>query len=190
MDAVTQLIESYISRKAQPIPQALAVQGLRLAVPAIAEAVENGTSRPAREAMSHAALLSGMALANSGLGMAHGVAAALGIHCRVPHGVACAVMLPVALKVNREVRQAELARLAHLLFRESPTRSPAEAVEVLIRQIESLCERVGVPRRLSQLGVTREQLPAIVKSSRGSSMSGNPRELSDEELTAVLEEIA
>ena len=96
MDAITQLIESYISRKAQPIPQALAVQGLRLAVPAIVEAVENAGSRPAREAMSHAALLSGMALANSGLGMAHGVAAALGVHCRVPHGVACALMLPVA----------------------------------------------------------------------------------------------
>ena len=65
MDAITQLIESYISRKAKPIPQALAVQGLKLAMPALAEAVENPTSRQAREAMSHAALLSGMALANS-----------------------------------------------------------------------------------------------------------------------------
>jgi alcohol dehydrogenase class IV len=63
MDAITQLFESYISRKAQPIPQALAVQGLRLAIPAIAEAVADGSSRPAREKMSHAALLSGMALA-------------------------------------------------------------------------------------------------------------------------------
>ena len=112
MDAITQLIESYISRKAQPIPQALAVQGLLLAVPAIAEAVENGRSRPARERMSHAALLSGMALANSGLGLAHGIAPALGIHCRVPHGMACAVMLPSALRINREVRQAELATLS------------------------------------------------------------------------------
>jgi alcohol dehydrogenase class IV len=189
MDAITQLIESYISRKAQPIPQALALQGLRLAVPTIAEAVADGTSRPAREKMSHAAMLSGMALANSGLGMAHGVAAALGIHCRVPHGVACAVMLPVALRVNRQVRQAELARLAHLLFRPSPTRSPEQSVAVLIEKIDQLCDRVGVPRRLSQLGVAKEQIPAIVKSSRGSSMSGNPRALSDEELSALLEEI-
>ncbi len=90
MDAITQLIESYVSRKSQPIPRALAVQGLRMAAPAIVEAVEKGSSQPAREAMSHAALLSGMALANSGLGMAHGVAAALGTHCRVPHGAACA----------------------------------------------------------------------------------------------------
>jgi alcohol dehydrogenase class IV len=189
MDAITQLIESYVSRKARPIPQALAVQGLRLAVPAIAETVEDGEARPAREAMSHAALLSGLALANSGLGMAHGVAAALGIHCRAPHGAACAVMLPVALRVNAEVRQEELAILSHLLFGYSVRRSPAEAVEAFIHEIEALCKRVGVPQRLSQLGVTAGQIPAIVASSRGSSMSGNPRELSDAELTAVLEQM-
>lgn len=189
MDAITQLIESYLSRKAQPIPQALCMQGLRLAVPAIAEAVEEGSSRPAREKMAHAALLSGMALANSGLGMAHGVAPALGTHCRVPHGVACAVMLPVALRVNREVREPELARLAHRLFDCGPSTPPEEAVDLLIREIEALCDEVGVPRRLSELGVRAEQIPALVKDSRGSSMSGNPRELTDQEVTELLEEI-
>jgi alcohol dehydrogenase class IV len=189
MDAITQLIESFISRKAQPIPQALAMDGLKKAIPAIAEAVENGSSQPAREKMAHAAMLSGICLANSGLGMAHGVAAALGVYCRVAHGVACALMLPVALRVNREARQAELARLAHLLFGKGPSTTPEEAVEFLIQEISSLCDRVGVPRRLSQLGVTKEQIPEIVKSSRGSSMAGNPRDLSDAELTAILEEI-
>jgi len=189
MDAITQLIESFISRKAQPIPQALAMDGLKKAIPAIAEAVENGSSQPAREKMAHAAMLSGICLANSGLGMAHGVAAALGVYCRVAHGVACALMLPVALRVNREARQAELARLAHLLFGKGPSTTPEEAVEILIQEISSLCDRVGVPRRLSQLGVTKEQIPEIVKSSRGSSMAGNPRDLSDAELTAILEEI-
>ena len=53
--------------------------------------------------MSHAAFLSGVALANSGLGLAHGVAAALGVHQRVPHGLACAVMLPITLRANRPV---------------------------------------------------------------------------------------
>ncbi|MBV9124699.1 MAG: iron-containing alcohol dehydrogenase, partial [Planctomycetes bacterium] len=72
MDAITQLIESYLSRRAKPIPQALCLQGLELAAGALAEAVEDGRSRTARERMSHAALLSGLALANSGLGLAHG----------------------------------------------------------------------------------------------------------------------
>jgi len=189
MDAITQLIESYISRKAQPIPQALAVQGLRLAVPAIAEAVENGRSQTARERMSHAALLSGMALANSGLGLAHGIAPALGIHCRVPHGVACAVMLPSALRVNREVRKVELATLARHVFDISHALSDDEAVEAMIERIEALCRRVGVPPRLADVGVRHDQIPALVKSSRGQSMSGNPRDVSDAELTRLLEKM-
>ncbi|NQT14608.1 MAG: iron-containing alcohol dehydrogenase, partial [Planctomycetes bacterium] len=159
------------------------------AVPAIAEAVADGSSRPAREKMAHAALLSGMCLANSGLGMAHGVAPALGVHCRVPHGAACAVMLPVALRANAEVCQAELARLAHLVFGVGLATQPKAAVDTLIAEVEKLCDAVGAPRRLSDLGVPAEKLPAIVASSRGSSMSGNPRELSDDELSTLLEEI-
>jgi alcohol dehydrogenase class IV len=189
MDAITQLIESYISRKARPIPQALAVQGLKLTLPALGEAFENPASRPAREAMSHAALLSGMSLANSGLGMAHGVAAALGIHCRVPHGVACALMLPVALRVNRENRREELAELSRMVFGRNAPVSSIDAANMLIREIENLCDRVKTPRRLSQLGVRREQIAEVVKSSRGSSMSGNPRELSDDELKIILDGI-
>lgn len=189
MDAITQLIESYISRKAQPIPQALAMQGLLLAVPAIAEAVANGRSRTARERMSHAALLSGLALANSGLGLAHGIAPALGIHCRVPHGMACAVMLPSALRINREVRQAELAVLARPLLGISLAVPDGKAVDLLIENIEALCRRVGVPPRLADLGVRHDQIPALVKSSRGQSMSGNPRDVSDAELTRLLEKM-
>ncbi len=187
MDAITQLIESYVSRKSQPIPRALALQGLAMAVPAIVEAVENGASRPAREAMSHAALLSGIALANAGLGMAHGVAAALGTLCRVPHGAACALLLPAAIRTNMRLCRDEFALLGNLLFGEKA--KPQNAAEVFLEEIETLCNRVGVPRRLSQVGVTRDQIPAIVKNSRGASMSGNPRELSDAELAAILEEL-
>ena len=181
--------ESYVSRKAQPIPKALAMQGLRLAVPSIAQAVHDGSSRKAREKMAHAALLSGLSLANAGLGMAHGVAPALGVHCRVPHGAACALLLPVALRVNAEVRQADLARLARVLFSRTSSMEPQEAVAALISEITDLCHTVNVPRRLSDVGVTRAHLPALVSSSRGSSMRGNPRDLSDEELTQILEEL-
>jgi alcohol dehydrogenase class IV len=189
MDAITQLIESYISRKAQPIPQAIAMHGLILAVPSIAEAVENGRSRPARERMSHAALLSGMALANSGLGLAHGVAAALGIHGRVPHGMACAVMLPAALRINREARTKELANIARHVFSVPNGAADCEAVDILIEKIEALCRRVGVPSRLADLGIRHDQIPAIVKSSRGQSMSGNPCDVSDVQLTRLLEKM-
>ena len=191
MDAITQLIESYISLKTQPIPRALAMQGLMMAVPNIVLAVQHGSSRPAREKMAHAALLSGMCLANSGLGLAHGVAPALGVHCGVPHGVACALMLPVALRVNRRVRQTELALLGRMVLglQRSTPADDAEVVDAFIDRIDSLCRQVGVPRRLCEVGVTREQIPTIAAASRGSSMSGNPRQLSDEELAAELENI-
>ena len=214
MDAITQLIESFISRRSQPIPDALCLQGIALALPAIIEAVEHGESQSARTAMSHAALLSGIALANSGLGMAHGVAAALGVHAKIPHGLACAVMLPVAMRVNRPVvgdRLAQLGRTMHSALQaavvsQSGADSRADlskilaipdersldddsAVEFAVRTIETICRRVKIPATLTEVGVARDQIPDIVKSSRGNSMSGNPRDLTDTELTTVLTEI-
>jgi alcohol dehydrogenase class IV len=185
MDAITQCIESYISCRARPIPSALALQGTQLAVPSIEEAVNDPHSRTARERMSHAALLSGIALANSGLGMAHGVAAALGVHCRVPHGLACAVMLPVALRTNREVSRYRIAELARACGHAG--NHDLQLAEEFIVRIERLCRAVGIPQTLSELGVKPEQIPHLVHSSRGNSMSGNPREVSDGELTQILE---
>jgi alcohol dehydrogenase len=204
MDAITQLLESLISNRAQPIPQALCLHGLTLAIPAIVEAVKNGSSRPAREAMAHAALLSGLALANSGLGMAHGVAAALGVHARVPHGLACAVMLPQALRINRDASGATLAQLGRVMrqclvdsnlagqssremAKAASFDSDEAATEFVIQIVEHLCERIKIPKTLTALGVSRDQIPAIVTSSRGNSMSGNPKEISDDELTTLLQ---
>lgn len=186
MDAITQLIESYISKRAAPIPQAIAISGLKLAIPALPVAVRDGSSRESREAMSQAALLSGLALANSGLGLAHGVAAALGVHCRVPHGLACAVMLPTALRVNKTVRERELAELEALFACHASVTAAAEA---FVERIVNLCHQVQIPNRLRDLGVTSDQLPALVKSSRGNSMNGNPRDLSDAELLELLQQI-
>ena len=187
MDAITQLIESYISRRAAPIPRALALSGLKLAIPALPLVVRQPTSREGREAMSHAALLSGLALANSGLGLAHGVAAALGVTCRVPHGLACATMLPTALRVNRSVREQDLANLEREF--DPRSESNADLADGFLRRIEALCQEIGIPSRLRDLGVTIDQLPELVKGSRGNSMSGNPRDVSDDELFKLLRDL-
>jgi alcohol dehydrogenase class IV len=137
--------------------------------------------------MAQAALLSGLALANSGLGMAHGVAAALGVHLRVAHGLACAVMLPVALSVNASVCTAQLAQLARETSLAPQTCPDGEAADRFRARIEQIRARLRIPTRLSELGVRAEQLPALARDSRGNSMSGNPRELSDDELLEILE---
>lgn len=189
MDTLTQLLESFVSRNARPIPQSLVVQGARLTLDSLESAYTDGTNRLAREKMAHAALLSGMCLANSGLGMVHGIAPALGTHCRVAHGLACGVLLPVALRENAEVSRDRLAILASLLFPNSFFANYEDAVETLIYEVNMLCNAIHIPRRLSELGVKPEQLPAIVADSRGSSMKANPRELSDLELMRILTKI-
>jgi alcohol dehydrogenase class IV len=138
--------------------------------------------------------------------MAHGVAAALGVHAKVPHGLACAVMLPVALRTNRDVALPQLAQAGRAMkqaivgsaLSDSETRTIAqdanvehndEAADLAIQIVRSLCHRIGIPTTLTQLGVSVKQLPAIVASSRGNSMNGNPKTLTDEELTVLLREM-
>jgi alcohol dehydrogenase class IV len=186
MDAITQLIEARLSCRARPIPSALAAEGLAQALPGIERAVADPTDQAARCAMSHAAYLSGIALANSGLGVAHGVAAALGIVAGVPHGLACAVLLPVALEANRQVRTREVAEFGRLL-RAQPFACDAEAAEWAPAGVRELNARLGIPATLGALGVRAEQLPELVRQSHGNSLSGNPRPIPDDELGAILE---
>ena len=161
LDAVTQLIESYLSRRARPLPQSLARGILGPAMSALPVAVREPAHRRAREVMAHAALVSGMCLANSGLGLAHGVAAALGVHGNVPHGLACAVMLPLALRANRLVAEGRLVELARAVGIDEPV--DAAAADAFVDRVDELCREVGVPRRLSELGLRREQIPDLVR---------------------------
>ncbi len=185
MDAITQLIESFVTRKGTPLTRALCLEGLRVALPALETAVREPQNRVAREAMAYAAWLSGITLANSGLGLAHGVAAALGVHCRTPHGLACAVMLAPAMKANLAVCSREFAQIGAMLAGGSVGTVETDA-ELAIVNLELLASRLAIPSRLRDLGVREDQIAALVPSSRGNSMSGNPRDLPDRELEELL----
>ncbi len=187
MDAITQLIESYLSNRATSLTQAICLEGLKLAIPNLPRAFEDGMNQEARSAMSYAAFLSGVALANSGLGMAHGVAAALGAQCDISHGLACATLLPIALKTNQTASRKQQAVLGKL-FAKDPHLSKAAAIEASITAIEELCDQLRIPRKLRDLGVKENQLEDIANGSRGNSMNGNPRELSTDELYSILKE--
>ncbi|MEX0586833.1 MAG: iron-containing alcohol dehydrogenase, partial [Pirellulales bacterium] len=122
---------------------------------------------------------------NSGLGMAHGVAAALGIHASVPHGLACAVMLPIALAANRAVAQRAYAELAEAIGVAGGC-DEAAASDAFVARIIELGTTLGIPQRLRDMGVTREQIPLLVRDARGNSMQGSPRTIEDQELTDLL----
>ena len=186
LDCITQLIESFVCRFRRPLPRSLVLDALPRAVAAFPSVLDTPADAVARAAMSHAALLSGMALTNSGLGMAHGVAAALGIECGTPHGIACALLLPVALSVNREACEADFATLERSI---DPTAAEDDAVAAVAftTRIEELCAVAGVPRRLAEVGLERGRIGWLADHSGGASMRGNPVELPPESLRLILE---
>lgn len=186
LDAITQLIESFVCRFKKPLPRAMVLDALPRAIAALPDVLADPGDVEPLAAMSHAALVSGMALANSGLGMAHGVAAALGIECGTPHGLACAVMLPVALRVNFEDAWLDYAELERAIDPSAPRRD-REAAEGFVARIERLCREAGVPRRLSDLGLEADRVEWLAENSRGASMRGNPKQLDTEALRGVLQ---
>jgi alcohol dehydrogenase class IV len=96
-------------------------------------------------------------------------------------------MLPVALAANREVAERALAELARAAGLSGEADDAAAAADSLIGAIDAIGSRIGIPRRLGEVGVRADQIPALVQDSRGNSMDGNPRTIDDAELTRLLE---
>ena len=195
MDAFTQLLESYVSTRANPFTDALALSGLRAASDGLLAWYEGGASAVrGRERMAYASLVSGVCLAQTGLGSVHGLASPLGALFPIPHGVVCGTLVGAATRVNIEVMQARdptspaLAKYAQVgsLLRGRQDGDEAADREFLIRSLEEWTERMSLPR-LSALGVGASDLGRVVANSRGSSMKTNPVVLTDEEVQRVLE---
>jgi alcohol dehydrogenase class IV len=194
MDALCQCIESYTSSSAQPMTDALALDGIRRAGRSLRRAFVDGTDLDARQDMSLAALFSGIALANAGLGAAHGFAAPLGASFPVPHGTACAALLPHVMAANvQALREADSAHpvLAHYAsigraLLDDPRLPDESAITGGIESVRQLCRDLSIPG-LEQFGVTRDHVQAIVNLARqASSMRYNPVQLSDEALNSIL----
>lgn len=183
LDALTQLIEPYLSVKANPITDALCIQGIPRAARALPAVWERPDDREARSAMSFASLLGGMALANAGLGAVHGFAAPIGGMFPAPHGAVCAAILPHAMEVNLRVskdrtRFDEVARLL-------TGRTHARAEDGVL-WIAELCTHLEIPP-LRTYGIAERDIPELVeKASQSSSMKGNPVTLCKEDLHEIV----
>lgn len=183
LDAFTQLIEAYVSRATTPPVRSL-VQG---AFTGMWEALEGLSRAPGdvalREKASYGSLVSGVALANAGLGAAHGFAAAVGGMYGVPHGLACAVFLPHVLEANREVIRRDLAVLVGSSLGAEAAEDP---VGWLASEAARFLRAYGLPMDLRRFSIPRENVGELAEKSSGSSMRGNPRELSIEERKQIL----
>lgn len=190
LDALTQLIEPYVSCRANPMTDALCAAGIPLVARALPRAFANGHDLAARTDMAQASLWSGMALANAGLGAVHGLAGPIGGRFTAPHGAVCAALLPHVFAANwRAVREraanpplaARFAAIARWLTgRESA--EPEDAVHWLGERVREF----GVPP-LRHYGIAEGDFDELItQSAAASSMKGNPVPLTPEEVRGIL----
>lgn len=184
MDAFTQLLESFVSTRANPMTDALARSGLAAASEALLP-LHAAQSAEARAKMAYASLVSGICLAQTGLGSVHGLAAPLGAFFPIPHGVACGTLLAAATRVNLEALRARDPQSIALAKYDEVRRLIGAAD--LAAMLDGWITRLALPR-LSQWRVTTADFPRLVANARGSSMKTNPVELSDAEIERILAE--
>jgi alcohol dehydrogenase class IV len=191
MDALSQLIEPLLSQRANPFTDALARDGIRRSARSLRRAYHEGMRDPdVREDLALASLFSGICLANSGLGVVHGIAAAAGARLSAPHGAVCAAVLAAAMELNlralrdRAPDHPALARMGEVatLLTGQPDASPEDAITWL----ESLTTALSVPG-LASYRLEHNEIDAVVAATqKASSMRGNPVQLSDEEVSEIL----
>jgi len=196
MDAFTQLLESYVSARANVFTDALALSGIEAVRDGFFAAWHGGadaTARAGRARMAYASLLSGITLAQVGLGSVHGLASPLGAHFPIPHGVVCGTLVAAATEMNlRAMRErapvhealGKYARIGALLA-ESPPRTTVEACDSLVATLYEWTARLKLPL-LSSYGVGAYDVERIVAGARGSSMQTNPLVLTDGEIAEIV----
>jgi len=190
LDALTQLMEAFVSNKANPMIDGICREGLKRAGRSLLTAYEDGSNRDARQDMSLASLFSGLALANAGLGAVHGFAGPLGGVISAAHGVICARLLPFVMQANVKALQSRadsspaLARYDQIAqFLTGNVR--AKAADGL-KWVQDICLQLKVPP-LSESGLKEQDLPAVIaKAQKSSSMKGNPIALTEDELISIL----
>jgi len=192
LDALSQVLEPFLSARANPFADAMAREGMQRSARSLRRAwdYEMDSDPAVREDLAIVSLFGGLCLANSGLGAVHGFAAALGARFEAPHGAVCGALLPATFEANwRALRQrdpdhpalARMSEVARLL-----TGDPTANVEAAVIWLKNLKESLGVPG-LAPYGLTDSQIPALVEAAKkANSMRANPITLSDEELAEIL----
>jgi alcohol dehydrogenase class IV len=190
VDTLTHLIEGYVSRKANLLTDVLAIRGISLVGEALVSAYNNGSDLEAREKMCLASFMGGVVLTNSGLGIAHGVSPFLGALQGIPHGVANGILLPRAIEFNLSSSIQKFKSIASALGEKIEGLTEEKAAYKALSAVEGIVKELAIPRNLGEFGVKSEDLPELAKKSLTSnSTRGNPRQVSYEDLLALLKKI-
>lgn len=193
MDAFTQLLEAYVSIKANPLTDALAFSGMTAFNEGFFLVWNNQFLADGYSQLAYASLLSGICLAQTGLGSVHGLASPLGAFFPCPHGVVCGTLVAEATAINIEALQARssediaLIKYAQIgrLLADNETLSQKSALSLLVETLRTWTTQLKLPR-LSAFGVQTDDIDTIVANSRGGSMKTNPIVLTDDELRELV----
>lgn len=189
MDALTHAIEGYITKGAWTLTDMFELKAVELIARWLPAAVENGADTEAREGMAVAQYIAGMGFSNVGLGLVHGMAHPLGAFYDIPHGVANALLLPYVMQYNMESSLVKFGDVARAMGVDTAGMDTRQAAQAAVDAVRALAVRVGIPQRLSSLGVREEDLPRLAASALADVCTpGNPRDTSAEEILALYRE--
>ncbi|MEO7191891.1 MAG: iron-containing alcohol dehydrogenase [Vicinamibacterales bacterium] len=191
LDALTQLIEAYVSRRANPMTDALCLAGIPLIAQSIRAACADGAHAEARDAMALGALWSGMALAHAGLGAVHGLAGPIGGMFDAPHGAVCAALVPHVVAANlralcaEDAGSAAVSRFSTLsrLLSADGNATPAAVAPWLL----DLTHELGIPALRTYGMAARDVPPLAARALQSNSMKTNPVSLTEEQLARIVE---
>ena len=185
LDALTQALESYVSKGANPVSDHLAEESIVRIAGSLYTAYADGTDLQAREDMALGSLLAGLALASARLGLVHGLVHPLGEAYHITHGLACAITLPHVMEYNVPVAAAKYARAARLIGISEPT-DEAHA-RTLIAWFRELATKIGAGTTLGAFGAKEADFEAMVPAILASgSTKHNPREATAEDVLAIM----
>ncbi|MGO2082939.1 lactaldehyde reductase [Vagococcus sp.] len=189
MDALTHAVEGLITQGAWEMTDMLHLKAIEIITRSLKDSVEG--NQTAREEMALGQYIAGMGFSNVGLGLVHGMAHPLSAWYDIPHGVACASLLPTVLDFNKDFTGEKYREMAKVMgIENAETLSLSDVREKVVTAIDTLGQAVGIPRTISELGVKQEDLEEIAKDAINDVCSpGNPREASLEQVIALYESL-
>ncbi|MEX0713250.1 MAG: iron-containing alcohol dehydrogenase, partial [Pirellulales bacterium] len=205
IDALTHAIEAYtavdnadfplppgersVYQGRHPLGDCLAERAIELVGRHLVSAVQDGTDLAAREGMALGATLAGLAFSNVGVALVHAMEYPVGGATHCSHGEGNGLLLPFVMEFNRPARQREFARIARLLGEDTSGLDEAGASRRAVAAVERLKATIGIPERLRQLGVRREQLAGFAEKALGIKriLRVNPRPVTYDDVLGIFE---
>ncbi len=190
MDAMTHAIEGLITKAAWELSDMFEIKAIEMIHRYLPIAVDEPTNPVGRDGMAVAQYVAGMAFSNVGLGVDHGMAHPMSALHDVPHGVACAILLPTVMRFNAPAALDKYVEIAKAVGVYKEGMSKEEAADAACNEIEALSRRVGIPQHLSDLGIYENDIDALADQAFADVCTpGNPREVTREDIVRLYRQI-